>query len=149
MGDEIRGYIQKIAGSNAESAENTQTKNKLVTLEAQISKLTETMTVLAAAVNKENQQPNNNNNSGNMQPQQKLEARTRNMGGYCYSCGFHPIGLGHNSQTCRSKHKKQDHKSKATWNDRMGGNTHWPKAFRVTTEQQEHAKWKGQVAPTN
>jgi hypothetical protein len=57
LGNEIRVYIQQIAGKNAESTENTQTKNKLATLEAQISKLTETMTVLATAVNKENQQP--------------------------------------------------------------------------------------------
>ena len=107
------------------------------------------MTVLAASMNKENQQPNNNNNSGNTKPQQKVVAKTRNMGGYCYSCGYHPIGLGHNSQTCTSRHKRKEHKSDATWSDRMGGNTTWPKVNKVTTEQQEHAKWKGQLAPTN
>jgi hypothetical protein len=147
LGDEIRGYIQKIAGNNAEDVANVQTKEKLASLEAQISKLTETMTVLAALMNKENLQPDNNNS--NKDGRQKGVAKTRNMGGYCYSCGFHTIGLGHTSQTCKSVHKKKDHKSEATWNDRMGGSTYWPKAFRVTTEQQEQVKWKGQSAPTN
>ena len=149
LGDEIRGYIQKIAGNNTEDAANVQTKEKLASLEAQISKLTETMTVLAASMNKENVQPGNDKNNKDKDWKQKVVPRTRNMGGYCYSCGFHPIGLGHSSKTCNSEHKRRDHKSEATWNDRMGGNTNWPKAFRVTPEQQEHAKWKGQEPPTN
>jgi hypothetical protein len=143
LGNEIRGYIQKIAGNNTEEAANIQTKEKLASLEAQISKLTETMTAMTAAMNKENKPPNNNNNNN------KVVAKTRNMGGYCYSCGFHPIGLGHTSQTCTSRHKRKEHKSDATWNDRMGGNTNWPKANKVTAEHQEHTKWKGQTAPTN
>ena len=91
MGDEIRGYIQKIAGNNTEDAENVQTKEKLASLEAQISKLTDTMTVLAAAMNKENVQPGNDKNNNTKDWKQKVVPQTRNMGGYCYSCGFHPI----------------------------------------------------------
>ena len=67
LGDEIRGYIQQIVGNNTESSANVQMKEKLAAMEAQISKPTETMLVLATALNKENQQPNNNNNSRNTQ----------------------------------------------------------------------------------
>jgi hypothetical protein len=107
------------------------------------------MTVLAALLNKENQQPTNTNNSGNTEPQQSGVAQTRNMGGYFHSWGFHPIGLGHNSKTCKSRHKSKEHKSDATWSDWMGGNTNWPKPNKVTAKQQEHATWKGKLAPTN
>ena len=107
------------------------------------------MTVLAAAMNKENQQPTNTNNNKNPQPRQQRGPPTHNMGRYCYSCGFHPVGLGHKSQTCKSKHKKQDHKSDTKWSNWMGGRMTWPKKNRVTTKQQEHATYKGQSAPTN
>ena len=87
LGDEIRGYIQRIASSNAESAANTQTKEKLAALEAQISKLTETMMALAVLMNKENQQPNANNNTNNNSGKERSrmhqdQAKPRNMRGY-------------------------------------------------------------------
>ena len=139
LGDEIRGYIQKIVGNNTENAANVQTNDKLSAMEAQISKLTETMTVLAAAMNKENQPPNNNN--------KQWVPKTRNMGGYCHSFGFHPVGLGHTSKTC--KWKKKGHKDNTPWSNWMEGHIGWPKAYKVTAEKQEHEKWKGQSAPTN
>jgi len=147
LGDEIRGYVQQIAANNTENAANFQTNAKLSAMEAQISKLTELMTVLAAAMNKENQPPNNNNNGRSTQPKKQWVPKTRNMGGYCHSCGFHPVGLGHTSKTCGWK--KEGHKGNATWSNRMEGHTGWPKARKVTAEQQEHEKWKGQSAPTS
>jgi hypothetical protein len=150
LGDKIRGYIQQIAGSNSENAANTQTKDKLAAMEAQISKLAETMTVLAAAVNKENHNPNktkgNTNTSGNGDQKQK-RLPNRNMGGYCHSCGFHLIGAGHNSSTCNNK--KADHKSEATWNNRMDGSTLWPKEEDVLYKQRKHAEYRDRKSPTN
>ena len=44
-----------------------------------------------------------------------------NIGGYCYSCGFDPIGKGHTSKTCKSKTKLAGHDEAATKCDRRGG----------------------------
>ena len=108
------------------------------------------MTVLTAAMNKENQHTNNNTNNNSKKAQsrvQQIQAKPRNMGGYCHSHGYHPVGLGHNSKSC--KWKKEDRKSEATGSNWMGGDTTWPQAKKVTNEQQEHATYKGQLKPTN
>ncbi len=81
---------------------------------AQIKALTEAFTQLAAT--KENANPNATKGNGggdrkSWQPQKKK----RNMGEYCSSHGFHPVGAGHNSKTCRWK--KEGHNTEATWNN--------------------------------
>jgi hypothetical protein len=110
------------------------------------------MTALAASMNKENQQPNantktNNNNRKAQSRIRKDQAEPRNTGGYCHTHGYHPVGLGYNRKTCQFK--KNGHKDEATWSNRMGRDTNWPKAIKVTAKQQKHATWKGQAAPTN
>ena len=42
-----------------------------------------------------------------------------NMGGYCWTCGYNPVGLGHTSATC--KNKAPGHYVCATATDRKGG----------------------------
>ena len=69
-----------------------------------------------------------------------------NMGGYCHSHGFHPVGLNHNSHTCT--YKKEGHKDEATWCNRLGGDLYWPTAKRTALEQHEDPAWKGKTAPT-
>ncbi len=66
---------------------------------------------------------------------------------YCTSHGFHPVGIKHDSMTCI--YKKPEHKSNATWCNRLGGDMYWPNAKHITVEQQEHPSWKGNEAPTN
>ena len=123
LSNEIRWYIQQIVGNNTETAANIQTKEKLATMKANIRKLTETMTVLAAALNKENKNPNKGQgkkNKGDNSDQNQSGKRAwipyRNIEGYCHSCGFHPVGAGHNSSTC--KNKKDGQKGDASWTNR-------------------------------
>ena len=73
---------------------------------------------------------------------------SRNMGSYCYSCGFHPFGPKHNSETCTRK--KEGHVATATWTNRgVNGCRDWPVAAKVKPSQQEHTSYKGKSAPTN
>jgi len=156
-GNEIREYIQQLASTSAannaaDSAATIQTTNKLTTMEEEIKKLTATIDSMA---NKFNNNPNPNQNGENINPnsganegsQGRRYKKLLNMGAYCSSHGFHPVGIKHDSVTCI--YKKTEHKSEATWCNRLGGDMYWPNAKRVTVEQQEHPLWKGKVAPTN
>ena len=125
-----------------------QKKEKLAALEAQISKLTETMIGLAAWMNEENNDPNKDQNeTAHKEQRQLFPPKPRNMGGYCHSHGFHPVGLGHTSRNCFRK--KECHKDDATWNNRLKGSTNWPKKREVVPEQQDHAHYKDKTKPTN
>ena len=76
-------------------------------------------------------------NSGAIEgSQERPYKKFRNMGGYCSSHGFHPVGIKHNSATCI--YKKPEHKSEATWCNRLGGDMFWPSAKHIAVEQQEH-----------
>ncbi len=148
-GDEIREYITKITGVSASSqaANADATTKQVAEMAAQIKVLTEAFTQLAAR--KENANPNATRGNGGCdrkiwQPQRK---KLRNMGGYCSSHGFHPVGIGHDSKTCRWQ--KEGHNTEATWNNQLGENMFWPTAMRVAIEQQDHPTWKGKSAPTN
>ena len=70
-----------------------------------------------------------------------------NMGGYCHSHDFHPVGANQDSKNCTWKTGK--HNADAMWNKRMGGSTYWPAAIWVAIDQQDHVLWKGKSAPTN
>jgi hypothetical protein len=151
-GDEIREYIQQLASASAannatNTAANVQTTNKLRTMEAEIKKLTATIASMATKLNSENINPNSGNSGGREQDRRPQMKKLRNMGAYCSLHGFHPVGIKHDSVTCI--YKKPEHKSKATWCNRLGGDMFWPNAKRVTVEQQDHPSWKGKQAPTN
>jgi hypothetical protein len=146
-GDEIHEYIQQLASASAannatDTAANVQTTHKLATMEAEIKKLTATITSMATKLNCENINTNSGDNEQTRRPQMK---KLRNMGAYCSSHGFHPVGIKHNSLTCI--YKKPEHKSEATWCNRLGGDMYWPNAKRVAVEQQDHPSWKGKKVP--
>jgi hypothetical protein len=152
IGDEIREYIANLANASAvaaqEQAANTMDKtSQFDAMAAQIKALTDAVAKLAAA--SENKVPNAVGTEGkkghhdNRRPQQ---TPLRNMGAYCSSHGFHPVGVNHNSATC--KRKRPEHKSEATWGNRLGGSTSWPTATRVAVVQHNHPTWKGKAAPT-
>lgn len=120
-------------------------------MEAELKKLTATLAAMTAKLgHDENRPPNSSNNSdgtkdgNNRRPQMK---KLRNMGGYCHSHGFHPVGNGHSSTNCNWQ--KPGHNTAATWSNRMDGNTYWPLARRVAIEQQDHPAWKDKTAPTS
>ena len=156
-GDEIHEYIQQLASASAannatDTAANVQTTNKLATMEAEIKKLTATITSMATKLNgNPNPNPNgekiNPNGGANEGSHGRPYKKLRNMGGYCSSHGFHPVRLKHDSATCI--YKKPEHKCEAAWCNRLGGDMFWPSAKRVAVEQQEHSSWKGKEAPTN
>ena len=151
-GDEIREYIQQLASAGAASATdaaaNIQTKDKLSTMEAEIKKLTATIAAMAMKLtNNENRDPNAGGGTGDCDSRRPQMKKLRNMGAYCHSHGFHPVGANHDSANCGWK--KPDHNVAATWTNRLGGDMFWPSAKRVAVEQQDHHTWKGKSAPTN
>ncbi len=139
----------------AKQAETTAYKNVqsnpftrvLAEMAAQIKALTAAVTQFGAT--KENSNPNatRGNGGGDREIRRLHVNKLRNMGGYCSSHGFHPVGAGHNSKTCRCQ--KEEHNTEATWNNQLGGNMFWPTAMRVANKQQDHPTWKGKSAPTN
>ncbi len=145
-GDEIREYIQQLASASAannatDTAANIQTTNILTTMEAEIKKLTAT---IASMANKLNSNPNPNPNGENINPNSgEIEGsqkgrpykKLRNMGGYCSSHRFYPVGIKHNSATCI--YKKPEHKSEATWCNRLGGNMFWPTTGAPLVERKD------------
>jgi len=96
---------------------------------------------------------NNNSNNGNGNDTEKFihwrdrpYVKKRNMGVYCHSCGFHPVGENHTSANCG--YKKTNHDDNATWTKRgTGGSTTWP--TRVREDQKTHKLYAGKSAPTN
>jgi hypothetical protein len=133
--------------STAKQAETIAYENARDALAAQIKALTDAVAKLAAA--KENKVPNAGGTEGkkghyeNRRPQQ---TKLQNMGAYCSSHGFHPVGVNHDSATC--SRRKPEHKSEATWGNRLGGSTFWPAAKNVAVVQHDHPTWKGKTALT-
>jgi len=155
IGNEIKDYIVKIASTSvtnddvvAYMCEADKKKDaEMAEMYTQIKQLTVTITKLASWIQQkmENNDPDKYcGRHGDRIVEQMT--KLRNMGGYCSTHGFHPVGLTHNSPTCQFK-KKDEHNDAATWNNRLTGNTYWPKAIRVAIEQQNHPTWKGKDKP--
>ncbi len=123
-------------------------------MEDKIKKLHAIIKKMATKINnKENQHTNGGGGNGGQDGGKFGDVRhpqwtkLRNMGGYCHSHGFHSVGADHDSTACRWK--KADHKCKATWSNRMGGDMFWPSAKCVAIEQHNATSWKGKTAPSN
>jgi hypothetical protein len=121
--------------------------NQFKAMAVQIKALTNAVAQLA--VTKENASPNAGRGAGggNCKSRCQLMKKVRNMGCYCHSHGFHPIGANHDSMTC--KWQKGEHKTKATWNNWLSGCMYWPTAKGITIEQQCHPTWKSKSATTS
>jgi len=131
----IRKYIQEIASTTVADKERTAelaanisdaTKAKdaqinIITM--QIKLLTDTVALLSQSItNKEN---NGGGGVGGGSRGEPHEFKyTCNMGDYCWSHGYHPVGIKHDSSTCM--HKKEGHQDAATATNRMGGDKFWP-----------------------
>jgi hypothetical protein len=89
----------------------------------------------------------NRNDTGGFIPyRDRPYTKMRNMGGYCHSCGFHPVGEKHTSENCG--YKRENHDNTATWTKRgTGGSTVWP--TKVREDQKTHESYAGKSAPTN
>ena len=62
------------------------------------------------------------------------------------SLSWFPSGWGGPRQR-QLQLEKSEHKTEATWGNRLGGDMFWPSAKRVAVEQQDHPTWKGKAAP--
>ena len=57
----------------------------------------------------------------------------QNIGGYCWSHGWDPVGEGHTSRNC--KRKMEGHKAEATGSNKMGGLTWQPEKHQYNKQQ--------------
>jgi hypothetical protein len=109
--------------STAKQAETTAYKNVqsnlftrvLAEMAAQIKALT--AAIMQFAATKENSNPNatRGNEGGDRESRRPHMNKLWNMGRYCSSHGFHPVGASHNSKTCRCQMK--EHNTEAMWNN--------------------------------
>ncbi len=151
IGDEIKDYIAKIASASVANHNTVANMHKagktkdaeLALMATQFSQLTAAIAKLTA--NKENEHKVPNKNRGRRTMEQMT--KRRNMGSYCHTHGYHPVGPTHDSAICEFK-KKDGHKDTATWSNRLDGSTYWPLAIRVAIEQQGHPAWKDKSKPT-
>ncbi len=100
-GDKIREYIAKIASASASTANTNTTTNQFKAMAAQIKALTNA--VVQLAVTKENANPNAGGGAGSSDRESRRQQirKVQNMGCYCHSHGFHPIGSNHDSMACK------------------------------------------------
>ena len=163
IGDEIREYIQQIA--QQKEKENVPPPPPNIKPADEVTKRMDRLEALINNMcnnfnnnNNNNGGGNNNNNSngsGNNNGNGKKPRvpydptapyeKYRNMGGYCFTCGFHPVGTTHTSETCG--YKRKDHVDSATWTNRGAGSKLWP--TKVREDQKTHASYAGKSAPTN
>ncbi len=97
-GDETREYIQQLPSAGAakatDTAANIQIKVKLTSMEAEIKKLTTIIALMTSKFNGKNINPNKKEHGSSEQNSRHPQRKTlRNMGAYCSSHGFHPVGL--------------------------------------------------------
>ena len=151
LGDEIREYIQQITQAK-EIATPPAPIIKPVTSNA--SSEMEMMKAMMAKMESMMLNMCNNNNTGGGgsggggsgdNKKKRIYEKYRNMGEYCHSCGFHPVGKGHTSKTC--KYKKPNHDDNSTWSNRGAGSMFWP--TKVREDEKTHATYAGKSAPTN
>ena len=157
LGDEIKKYITKLVSTSitnndalANIRDTVRTKDSQIeAMAAQLKLLSDTVALLAknAKPADENRDPNTRGRSrGARGGQSQQMTKPRNMGAYCWTHGFHPVGVTHDSKTC--EFKKDGHRDDATYSNRYEGNTYWPVAMRVAVDQQNHAAWKNKSKPT-
>ena len=155
-GDELRRYIATIAAAAVAKEEKTDelaasirdtAQKKTDDMTAQLKSLHDAVAKLTLALaNKENEGGNGGGGGGGGNRGGKPYGKSRCMGAYCWSHGWHPVGEKHNSTTCI--YKKEGHKTDATFDNIMGGNQNWPSRDRVIPSQQTHATFAGKSKPS-
>ena len=111
IGDEIKDYIVKMASASvtnndllvANMCEADKKKDtEMADMAAQIKQLTASIAKLASRgqQNTENDDPNKNRGCRGDRIVEQM-TKLRNMGRYCSTHGFHPVGPTHDSVTCQ------------------------------------------------
>ena len=155
LGDEVRAYIARL--TSEKSAEQEQLfkaeqrhqnmedqaaemkrmmaikDEQIVALTTQVATLTKSIETLTRTITC---MPVANARDGREREKRGGDkAKTRNIGGYCWSHGWDPIGVGHTSKTCH--YKKDGHKTEATGTNTMGGSTAKPRRNQYNKQQWE------------
>jgi hypothetical protein len=157
MGDEIREYIQQLTGAKenvpppSNYSSNTSSNKATNELNKRMLKIEELLTTLTFANNKnrggggddkdKDDKDRDKRKGRSCRNRDEPETRHRNMGGYCHSCGFHPVGKEHMSETCGFKRREHDKDA--------NGSVIWPNPWRVRDDEKTHASYAGKSAPTN
>ena len=154
--NELCQYIVQIAAAAVTKEEKhdeitanigNTTQRKTDEMAEQLKSLHEAVAKLTLALgNKENTGGNGSGGGGGRDREKKPYAKTRCMGTYCWSHGWHPVGENHTSETCH--HRKEGHKANATFANIMGGSQIWPARDWVMPSQQTHATFAGKSKPT-
>ena len=154
-GDELRQYIAQLAAAAVAKEEKHNeiaasicdtTQKKTDKMAAQLKSLHNAVAQLTLALaNKENTGGNGGGGGGRNQntgrngggggggvrdQENKPYTKTRCMGAYCWSHGWHPVGENHTSKTCN--YRKEGHKANATFTNIMGGSQIWPARAPMT-----------------
>ena len=113
----------------ANTSEDTKAKDtQILAMNTQIKTLTNTFAAPTKSMsNKENVPPRaSRTNTGNtLRP----FIWVRNIRGYCWSCGHHPVSAKHNSSACTKK--KDGHQNNTTVTNCQGGDNFWPNINKV------------------
>jgi hypothetical protein len=160
MGNKLRDYIASLTTAKQKDKENVppSTNNKEFD---EMKKQMAEMKTLIMNMNKENNKNSNSGGSGDDKGKGKGKGcnrnrvlnetpmtRARNMGVYCHSCGYHPVGENRTSANC--PYKRSGHDDNATWTNRgTDGSKTWPREIRVREDQRSHATYKDKERPTN
>ena len=102
---------------------------QVATLTRSIETLTKTITCMPAM----QAGGEKDNKRGGGRREEKGYTAARNIGGYCWSHGWDPVGEKHTSSTCTRK--RDGHKVEATGSNKMGGSTWQPKKHQYNKMQ--------------
>ena len=102
--------------------------DQISALTAQVATLTksiETLTMTITCLSAMQAAGGRDNRRGGGKREEKGYTATRNLGRYCWSHGWDPVGPKHSSNSCTRM--KDGHKKEATGDNKMGGSTWQPK----------------------
>jgi hypothetical protein len=155
-GNELRQYVAQITAAAVAKEEKHDeiaasirdtTQRKTDEMAAQLKSLHNAVAKLTLALaSKENAGGNGGGGGGGGVQEKKPYAKTRSMGAYCWSHGWHPVGENHTSAMCNFK--KEGHKTDTTFANIMGSNQNWPARDRVMPSQKTNATFAGKSKPT-
>ena len=160
LGDEVRDYIARLTSQKSEEGEQlykaeqrhqlmadqaaamkSQMRTKddqisalttqVATLTKSIETLTRTITCMPAMQAVQAGGEMEKKRGGDRR--EKGYTASRNIGGYCWSHGWDPVGEKHNSSTCTRK--RDGHKAEATGSNKLGGSTWQPKKHQYNQLQ--------------
>ena len=158
LGDEVRAYIARLTSEKSAEQEQlykaeqrhqhmadqaaamkremTIKDEQIVALTTQVATLTKSIETLTQTITcMPVVQTARDGREREKRGGDRATGKTRNIGGYCWTHGWDPVGKGHTSKNC--KYRKEGHKEEATGNKTMGGSTSKPERRQYNKQQIE------------